>query len=77
MGSTTYQTEAVLALVKSDVYLGYYPTHCNEFMGGVNQEVLPEVFRYTAPTCMVYRSNRENSTVLREFIDLLSDLARE
>lgn len=77
LGSTAFQTEAVLALVKSGVFLGYYPTHCNEFMGGMGLEILPDVFRYSAPICMVYRSNRKHSTILRDFIDLLSDLARE
>ena len=28
VGSTVYQTEAVLALVRSGVYLGFFPVHC-------------------------------------------------
>lgn len=77
MGSTAYQTEAVLALVKSGVFLGYYPTHCNQFMGDINMEILPEVFRYKASICMVYRSNRSQSTILQDFIGLLGDIARQ
>ena len=72
MGSTAFQTEAVLALVKSGVYLGFYPVHCNESLGGNNIEVLAEFFRYKNPICMVYRSNRRHSTILQDFMELLA-----
>ncbi len=72
LGSTAFQTEAVLALVKSGVFLGFYPTHCNNSLDGENLEILPDIFRYKAPICMVYRSNRKNSTILQDFIELLN-----
>lgn len=72
LGSTAFQTEAVMALVKSGVYLGFYPIHCNNSQDGENIEVLPEVFRYKAPICMAYRSNRKKSTILQDFIELLN-----
>ncbi len=74
MGSTAYQTEAVLALVKSGAYLGFYPLHCNDSLGGDGRELRADLFRYKMPICMVYRSNRKNSTILQDFIELMADL---
>ncbi len=57
VGSTVYQTEAVLALVRSGVYLGFFPVHCQDLMHGEYYELLPEVFRYSTPICAVWRAD--------------------
>lgn len=71
VGSTVYQTEAVLALVQSGINLGYFPVHCVDSMRGENYEVLPEVFRYTTPTCAIWRNDRHQSAILQDFLELL------
>lgn len=71
VGSTVYQTEAVLALVRSGVYLGYFPTHCQSLMRGEFFELLPETFRYSTPICAVWRADRRHSLMLQDFLELL------
>lgn len=71
VGSTVYQTEAVLALVRSGVYLGYFPTHCQSLMRGEFFELLPEIFRYSTPICAVWRADRKRSLILQDFLQLL------
>lgn len=73
LGSTAHQTEAVMALVQSGVYLGYFPTHCVKTMGGKNFEILPETFRYSTPINAIWRSDRRHSTVLQDFVSLLCE----
>ncbi|MBL4906694.1 MAG: LysR family transcriptional regulator [Sneathiella sp.] len=71
VGSTVYQTEAVLALVQSGIYLGFFPAHCLKSMSGTNYEILPETFGYTSPICAISRGNRHHSLVLQDFLELL------
>lgn len=71
VGSTVYQTEAVLALVRSGVYLGFFPMHCQELMRGEYYELLPEVFRYSTPICAIWRGDRKHSPMLQDFLELL------
>ncbi|MEP2716927.1 LysR family transcriptional regulator [Pseudophaeobacter sp.] len=71
VGSTVYQTEAVLALVRAGIYLGYFPTHCQSLMRGEFIELLPEVFRYSTPICAVWRADRRHSLFLQDFLKLL------
>lgn len=71
VGSTVYQTEAVLALVRSGVYLGYFPTHCQGLMRGEFVELLPETFRYSTPICAIWRADRRHSLILQDFLQLL------
>lgn len=71
VGSKVYQTEAVLALVRSGIYLGFFPVHCQENFPGVYHELLPSVFRYESPICAIWRSDRKHSPVLQEFVELL------
>lgn len=71
VGSTVYQTEAVLALVQSGIYLGFFPTHCLKSMSGENYQVLPDVFGYSSPICAISRGNRQHSVVLQDFLELL------
>ncbi len=71
VGSTAYQTEAVLALVRSGVYLGYFPTHCKDLIHGEFFELLPEVFGYSTPICAIWRSDRKHSLILQDFLNLL------
>ena len=73
VGSTVYQTEAVLALVRSGVYLGFFPTHCQSLMRGEFFELLPEVFRYSTPICAAWRAGRRHSLVLQDFLELLRE----
>ncbi|MEP4197688.1 MAG: substrate-binding domain-containing protein [Aliishimia sp.] len=47
VGSTVYQTEAVLALVRSGAYLGFFPTHCQTLIRDEFFELLPDVFGYS------------------------------
>lgn len=71
VGSTVYQTEAVLALVRSGVYLGHFPTHCQDLMHGEFHELLPDVFRYSTPICAIWRADRKHSLMLQDFLKLL------
>lgn len=71
MGSSAYQTEAVLALVQSGVYLGFFPSHCLRSMAGRNYEILPETFRYSSSICAIWRADRNHSIVLQDFLELL------
>ncbi len=75
VGSTVYQTEAVLALVRSGIYLGFFPLHCQDLMDGEYYELLPEVFRYSTPICAIWRSDRRDSHILQEFLELLKNSA--
>ncbi|SDX55209.1 LysR family transcriptional regulator [Litoreibacter albidus] len=72
VGSTVYQTEAVLALVRSGVYLGYFPRHCQDLMSGEFYELLPEVFGYSTPICAIWRTDRKHSLIMQDFLELLS-----
>lgn len=71
VGSTVYQTEAVLALVRSGVYLGYFPRHCQDTVQGEFFELLPEKFAYSTPICAVWRADRKHSLILQDFLELL------
>ena len=71
VGTVVDQTEALLALVQSGVYLGFFPVHCATSVRDRIHEVLPETFRYTMPICAIFRRNRHQSAVLREFLDLV------
>jgi len=71
VGSTVYQTEAVLALVRSGVYLGFFPTHCQTLMSGKFYELMPEVFRYSSPICAIWRTDRKHSLIMQDFLQLL------
>jgi len=71
VGSTVYQTEAVLSLVRSGVYLGYFPSHCQALIRDEFYEILPDVFGYSTPICAVWRSDRNQSMILQDFLDLL------
>ena len=71
VGSTVYQTEAVLSLVRSGVYLGYFPSHCQDLIRDEFHEILPEVFSYSTPICAVWRSDRNRSLILQDFLDIL------
>ena len=63
VGSTVYQTEAVLALVQSGVSLGFFPTHCLNMLQGRNYEILPDIFRYSTKIHAITRSDRQQSTI--------------
>lgn len=71
VGSTVFQTEAVMALVQSGIFLGFFPTHCLKSMNGENHEVLEDIFGYTSPICAVWRADRHHSIVLQDFLDVL------
>jgi DNA-binding transcriptional LysR family regulator len=71
VGSTVYQTEAVLSLVLSGLYLGYFPTHCQGLMRGEFYELMPEAFGYSTPICALWRTDRNQSMVLQDFLNLL------
>jgi DNA-binding transcriptional LysR family regulator len=71
VGSTVYQTEAVLSLVRSGAYLGYFPSHCEDLFRDEFYEILPDVFSYSTPICAVWRTDRNQSAILQDFLDLL------
>ncbi|WP_083923223.1 LysR family transcriptional regulator [Ahrensia kielensis] len=71
LGSTVYQTESVLALVRSGVYLGYFPKHCENLIRGAFYELLPEVFGYSTPICAIWRGDRRHSHIMQDFLELL------
>ncbi|MBM1689975.1 LysR family transcriptional regulator [Sulfitobacter geojensis] len=71
VGSTVYQTEAVLSLVRSGAYLGYFPSHCQDLFRDEFYEILPDVFSYSTPICAVWRTDRNQSAILQDFLDLL------
>jgi DNA-binding transcriptional LysR family regulator len=73
VGSTANQTEAVLALVRSGVYLGFFPVHCQDLMRGEYFELLPDVFRYSTPICAIWRGDRRDSYILQDFLELLRE----
>lgn len=71
VGSTVYQTESVLALVRSGVYLGFFPKHCQDLMRGEYHELLPDIFSYSTPICAIWRGDRQHSVILQDFLELL------
>lgn len=75
LGSMVYQTEAVMALVQSGIYLGFFPTHCQSMMRGQTYEILPEVFRYSTQILAIWRGDRQHSMILQDFLNLLLEAA--
>ena len=73
VGCTVYHTEAVLALVRSGIYLGFFPVHCQDQVRGEYLELLPHVFRYSSPVCAIWRGDRSQSPILQEFLELLRE----
>lgn len=71
VGSTVYQTEAVMALVQSGVFLGFLPVHCTSAMRGENFEILPDVFQYTSAIKAIRRGDRSQSAILQDFLEVL------
>ncbi len=71
VGSIVYQTEAVLALVGSGVYLGFFPSHCVNATQYDFHEILPDTFGYSSKICAVWRGDRTQSLVLQQFLDLV------
>jgi DNA-binding transcriptional LysR family regulator len=74
VGSTAYQTEAVMALVRSGVYLGFMPRHCQIFMGNELHELMPDVFGYSTPICAVWRTDRKHSQIMQDFLMILRNI---
>ncbi|WP_341485954.1 LysR family transcriptional regulator [Thioclava sp. GXIMD4215] len=69
-GSTAYQTEAVMGLIQSGIYIGFLPVHCQRHLHGRSHELLPELFRYSTPIHAIWRSDREQSATLSDFLPL-------
>ncbi len=69
VGSVVDQTEALLVLVQSGAYLGFFPVHCATSIQSKVHEVLPESFRYSMPICAIFRKNRHQSAFLQGFLD--------
>lgn len=70
-GSTAYQTEAVIALVQSGLYLGFLPLQCQHMLRGESYEILPEVFGYSVPTTAIWRSEQERAAPFADFLPFL------
>lgn len=71
VGTIASQTEAVLALVGFGLYLGFFPTHCARTAQFDFQTVLPKEFAYSTPILAVWRSDRHQTQILGEFLDLV------
>lgn len=74
VGTIAHQTEAVLALVGFGLYLGFFPSHCTKTTQYAFEEVLPEVFEYSTRILAVWRSDRHQSQILREFLTLVQTI---
>ncbi|MDG1859779.1 MAG: substrate-binding domain-containing protein [Emcibacteraceae bacterium] len=72
VGTTCQQTEAVLALVQSGLYLAFCPTYCLENMSDEIYEILPERFHYSSPVFLVVRSDRQQALLIQEFINVIN-----
>lgn len=70
-GSTVYQTEAIMALVQSGIFLGFFPTHSPNTLNEEVHEVLPAAFRYSTSICAIWRGDRSHSSVLKDFLKIL------
>jgi DNA-binding transcriptional LysR family regulator len=57
--------------VRSGAYLGYFPSHCQDLFRDEFYEILPDVFSYSTPICAVWRTDRNQSAILQDFLDLL------
>ena len=71
VGSIVNQTEAVHALVRSGMYLGFLPVHCITSIEGELHEILPDTLRYTMPIYAIFRSNRHHSAILQAFLEVI------
>ncbi len=72
VGSIADQTEAVMALVGSGLYLGFFPLHCAAETRAEYLEVLPEHFRYETPILAIWRTDRKNSLLLQMLINFIT-----
>lgn len=68
-GPTVLQTEAVMALVAAGAYLGFMPEHVapSDFTS-----IMPAVFGYSAPICVVTSRSRRNSVITIAFLEKMS-----
>lgn len=77
-GTRVEATEAVLSLVKAGCYIGFLPVHLAT--AAKLTELLPEVFGYALPMCLIHRKNRPPSrlqqSVLRA-VDRICPAAQE
>ncbi len=71
VGTIAYQTEAVMALVGFGLYLGFFPSHCTQTTQFDFHAVLPEEFGFSTPIMAIWRSDRHQSQILQEFLDLI------
>lgn len=71
VGTIAYQTEAVLALVGFGLYLGFFPKHCVNTAQYEFHEVMPDEFAFSTPIMAIWRSDRHQSQILQEFLDLV------
>ncbi|MHA3916722.1 LysR family transcriptional regulator [Halovulum sp. GXIMD14793] len=71
VGSIANQTEAVMALVHSGLYLGFFPVHCAEGSQANYLEVMPDSYRYTTPILAIWRTDRKNSVLLQMLLDFI------
>lgn len=71
VGTIAHQTEAVLALVGFGLYLGFFPEHCARTTQFDFIEVMPRSFGYATPIMAIWRTDRLQSQILQEFLDLV------
>ena len=71
-GSTSKETEAVIALVQAGIYLGFMPAHIATTTHTDLHEILPDLFSYAVPISAICRKNRRHSMLLQEFLKLLT-----
>ena len=65
-------TEAVLALVRAGCCLGFLPAHLGASHGLV--ELLPDVFGYSLPMCLIHRRDRPPSRLQRAVLRAVAAL---
>ena len=72
-GPTVHETEAVAALVKAGVYLGYLPDHQFDGREPDFYKILPKTFSYDSTVHMAYHRSKVQSAHVSEFLKMLRD----
>ncbi|NVO56970.1 LysR family transcriptional regulator [Rhodobacteraceae bacterium B1Z28] len=75
LGGTVNSAEGVAALVRSGIYLGFFPQHVAAGAGDF-VEILPDTFSYEMPMALVHRRNRQRTPVFQEFLRILESSAK-
>ncbi|WP_422051029.1 LysR family transcriptional regulator [Shimia sp.] len=70
-GPTVHETEAVAALVKAGIYLGYLPDHKFDGREPEFHQILPNAFSYSSEVHMAFHKSKVQSAHVAEFLKML------